>query len=138
MTDPQWPPPPNYPPTVGMPVQWWQQPEQAAPLEPAPVHVTIEAPGPEQHGRFWSQFHIAYNAPTLAAGCFAAPLWHRALIIAGNQYGFALAAIAAALLADRWRRRWYTRTLLWAVVAGAALDLPVLDQMLRILTGVPL
>lgn len=149
MTDPSIPPPPSYPPSVGMPTTWWSSDDAAAPLpepawveQPEPVIVYVQhpepEPGPGTLALMVRHMHIAYNAPTLAVGCLIGPCWHQLIQLLSDNWIFAGTAVAGAILLDLLKGRWWSRIFVWTTVVGALLDLPVLDQMLRILTGVPL
>lgn len=80
---------------------------------------------------------LTWLRPTaVVAGAIAAPAVAGALHVAGDEYGVALALIAAAAWLDHRHRTWLTRALLAATVAGAALTWPVVAGLTAYLTGV--
>ena len=80
---------------------------------------------------------LTWLRPTgVATGVITAPAVTRALHIAGDQYGVALAAITLAAWLDHHRHTWLTRALLTATVGGAVLCWPALADFIAYLTGV--
>lgn len=140
MTEPRIiPPPPNYPPTVG--VQW---------IEPEPriIVVTPEQPKPDKP-RLITGRRIAFNVTAAAvslAPVFGGYSMATALGIAlhdcrterslAGAWALAGGLLAATLYVDRTRPGWTARLLLATTVIGALLSLPVLDGLLYLMTGV--
>ncbi|WP_413757189.1 hypothetical protein [Streptomyces sp. MMBL 11-3] len=122
------PPRPDYPPYY------------ASPPEPT-VHVHLTQEEPQEPGWDFSWLQLGRNVQALAISLVTAPWWAAALRDVLEKQGaegawfMGWAAFGAALLFDHARQRLLTRVLVWTSLLGAAGALPVVSELVHVMTG---
>ncbi|MFC4609744.1 hypothetical protein ACFO9E_18265 [Streptomyces maoxianensis] len=123
------PPMPDYPPSAGA----WQAPDVTVVVQ------TEVMPEPSRWDFTWLQ--LGRNSMAVVVSVVTAPVWAESLIavredqhVAGAWF-MAGAAFCVALWLDHSRRRFLTRVLVWTTALGAIGALPVISELVHLLTG---
>ncbi|MFE7029467.1 hypothetical protein ACFU9Y_04090 [Streptomyces sp. NPDC057621] len=115
-------------------------PHYASPPETT-VHVHLAQDEPQETRWDFAWLQIGRNAKAIVISVVTGPWWAAALRDVLEEQGpegawfMAWAAFGTALLLDHARQRFVTRVLVWTSAFGAVGALPVVSELIHVMTG---